>query len=241
MLAGSSSSGRPTVRSPDAFENRLVTRLEPLDVVRYSQQPGVKVMRKVVLLTALLAVCSQKLFSQISLGPERGPFYTADQLTAVVGSESAAGSILLAAIRDFVRMFPAKTATVIAAQIPEKWLPAIPGAQFVRLSASPQNTTQVSTLLPCTLPASKSTVLEWYTPPPPDGIQRRAPRPPCPQPPKPSPPPVSQRPTDGRQTQRENCALKQTGELARAPDDQLAAWTAQQLREAFPCLDTSTR
>jgi hypothetical protein len=54
-----------------------------------------------------------------------------------------------AAIRDFLRILPTKTVPVIAAQIPEKWLPASPDVQFVRLSdeAAPAHFQQCGRLL----------------------------------------------------------------------------------------------
>jgi hypothetical protein len=102
--------------------------------LRYSKRTATKVMRKAVLLASALTMLGHAVFAQISLGPERRPFLTADQLTAVVGSESEAGAIVSRALLYGIRGFATKTTTVIGAQIPEKWLPVIPGVQIVRLS-----------------------------------------------------------------------------------------------------------
>jgi hypothetical protein len=79
-------------------------------------------------------VFGEALLCQISVDPRRVPLQTADQLRAFVGSDPAAATTVSAAIRDFISILPTKTASVVAAQIPEKWLPASADSQFVRLS-----------------------------------------------------------------------------------------------------------
>jgi hypothetical protein len=73
-------------------------------------------------------------FGQVSLTPNRAPFLTSDQLTAVAPTERAAASIVSQALTDYLRTFPNTTTTVIGAQLPDDWLPTIPGTQFVRLT-----------------------------------------------------------------------------------------------------------
>ena len=91
-------------------------------------------MRKTLLVAISLAVFGEALLCQISVDPGRVPLQTADQLSAFVGSDPAAATTVSAAIRDFISILPTKTASVVAAQIPEKWLPASADSQFVRLS-----------------------------------------------------------------------------------------------------------
>ena len=92
-------------------------------------------MRKTLLVAiSLTAVFGEALLGQISVDPGWVPLQTADQLRALAGSEPAAATTVSAAIRDFIRIMPTKTASVVAAQIPEKWLPASLDVQFVRLS-----------------------------------------------------------------------------------------------------------
>jgi hypothetical protein len=84
-------------------------------------------------LRACLMICHVT-FGQVSLTPNHAPFLTSDQLTVVATTESAARSIVSQALAEHVRSFPHKTTTVIGAQIPENWLPAIPGVEFLRLA-----------------------------------------------------------------------------------------------------------
>jgi hypothetical protein len=81
----------------------------------------------------VLVICHVT-FGQVSLTPNLAPFLTSDQLTVVATTEAAARSIVSQALAEHVRSFPNKTTTVIGAQIPENWLPAIPGVQFLRLT-----------------------------------------------------------------------------------------------------------
>jgi len=81
----------------------------------------------------VLMIC-QVAFGQVSLTPHHAPFLTSDQIAAAVRTEAAASSIVSQALAERLRIFPNNTTTVIAAQIPENWLPAIPGVQFRRLT-----------------------------------------------------------------------------------------------------------
>jgi len=81
---------------------------------------------------ATLIICSVT-FAQVSLTPNHAPFLTSDQLTTIGTTEAAASSIVSQALAEHVRIFPRKTTTVIGAQIPEDWLPVIPGVRFLRL------------------------------------------------------------------------------------------------------------
>jgi len=91
-------------------------------------------MRKAMLLGSALILFSHPVFTQITLSPQKRPFLTVEQLTAVVESESAAGDIVSKALAYRFRVSPHKTTTVLGAQIPEHWLPIIPDVRFVRLS-----------------------------------------------------------------------------------------------------------
>jgi hypothetical protein len=72
--------------------------------------------------------------AQLRFEPEIRTFISADQLRAAVGGDAAAAEIVSAAIRRFFTIWPESPTTVIASQIPQRWLPAIDGVQFARLS-----------------------------------------------------------------------------------------------------------
>ena len=91
-------------------------------------------MRRIVLIAIALAMVGHVVFGEISVGCCHAPFQTADELTAVMDSESEAGVVVSRALLYAIRSFPNKTTAVLAGQIPEKWLPVIPDVQFVRLS-----------------------------------------------------------------------------------------------------------
>jgi hypothetical protein len=84
--------------------------------------------------TALAAAIYQGVFAQVSLTPTRAPFLTSDQLTAVVGDDSAAATIVSEALTYYLHVFPNKAVTLIGAQISENWLPKLPGVRFIRLT-----------------------------------------------------------------------------------------------------------
>jgi hypothetical protein len=88
-------------------------------------------------------------FGQVSLTPNRAPFLTSDQLTAVALTERAAASIVSQALAEYLAVFPNTTTTVIGAQLPDDWLPTIPGRQLVRLTddAARAHLQQCGTLL----------------------------------------------------------------------------------------------
>jgi hypothetical protein len=89
---------------------------------------------RALVFVSVLAVLDQALLAQVSLAPEHAALKTSDQLTLIVGTESAARAIVSLALREFLRTRPdERTTTMIAAQIPDHWLPAIPGVEFVRL------------------------------------------------------------------------------------------------------------
>ena len=86
------------------------------------------------LLGIAVVVMNCPAFGQVSLTPEGKPFLTSDQLTAVVETEAAAAAIVSQALAYFVRGFPNKTTTLVASQIPESWIPVVPGVKFIRLT-----------------------------------------------------------------------------------------------------------
>jgi hypothetical protein len=68
-------------------------------------------------------------------GPPPFVFLSTDELTAVVGTEAAASTIVSQALASRFRYpFSKKATTVVASQIPEAWLPAISGVRFQRLT-----------------------------------------------------------------------------------------------------------
>ena len=81
----------------------------------------------------MLMICHVAV-AQISLTPSHAPYLTSDQLTNIATTEAAASSIVSQALAEYVRIFPDKSTTLIGAQIPENWLPAIPGVRFLRLA-----------------------------------------------------------------------------------------------------------
>jgi hypothetical protein len=80
-----------------------------------------------------LMLCRAAL-GQVTLTPDRAPYLTSDQIIVEATAESAAASVVAQALVEWVRIFPKTSTTLIASQLPEHWLPAIPGVQFVRLS-----------------------------------------------------------------------------------------------------------
>jgi hypothetical protein len=60
-------------------------------------------------------------------------FMTADQARAVLGPDAAA-AIVSEALANRFRSSSRKVTTVVASQIPENWLPAIPDVHFERLT-----------------------------------------------------------------------------------------------------------
>ena len=83
---------------------------------------------------ALATLICPAAFGQVSLTPDRRPFLTSDQLTAVVETDAAAAAIVSEGLAHFLSVFPDKSKAVIGAQIPENWLPETPGVQFTRLT-----------------------------------------------------------------------------------------------------------
>src|SRR5262245_3483128 len=92
------------------------------------RQPLLSISLAVV---AVMVLGGMFLPSYAQNGPAPFVFLSTDQLTAVVGTETAASTIVSQAIAHWFRMpFPKKATTVVASQIPEAWLPAIPGVRF---------------------------------------------------------------------------------------------------------------
>jgi hypothetical protein len=90
-------------------------------------------MKKAAVFATVLGALIGPAHGQISLGPNQRPLLTADQLVAVVGSDSAAGEIISRALAFQVRVQHTESIVVIGSQIPENWIPAIPGVQFLRV------------------------------------------------------------------------------------------------------------
>jgi hypothetical protein len=90
-------------------------------------------MGRAAVFTSALTLLAHAALAQVSLAG-RPPLLTADELAAILGGESQARAVVSRALREEIRSLPGKTLTVIGAQIPEEWFPAIPGITFVRLS-----------------------------------------------------------------------------------------------------------
>src|SRR5215813_8883209 len=84
-------------------------------------------------LAGVLMICHVAV-AQVSLTPSHAPYLTSDQLTNIATMEAAASSIVSQALAEYVRTFPNKSTTLIGAQVPANWLPAIPGVRFLRLA-----------------------------------------------------------------------------------------------------------
>ena len=97
----------------------------------------------------LLAAACHGAFAQISLGPNKIQFPTSDQLIAAAGDESTARVVVSEALRYHTRVFGPRTTTLLAAQIPESWLPEVSGVRFTRLAdeAAREYFNQCGTLL----------------------------------------------------------------------------------------------
>jgi hypothetical protein len=91
-------------------------------------------MKAFMCVVAASLTLSRGASGQITLTRERAPYLTADQITAEAASESTAATLVAQALAEWMRLHPNTTTPLIASQIPEQWLPTIPGVQFVRLS-----------------------------------------------------------------------------------------------------------
>jgi len=79
-------------------------------------------------------IASHAAFGQVSLTRWHAPFLTSGQITALAGTEETAASLVSQSVAEYVRIKPSTTIMVVGAQIPAKWLPAIRGVRFLRLS-----------------------------------------------------------------------------------------------------------
>jgi hypothetical protein len=87
------------------------------------------------MLLVAAAVVGGMLCRASAQGPPPFQFLTAEELTAVVGTESAASAIVSEALTYRVGNSSSKKATTVpGSEIPENWLPHVSGVVFERLS-----------------------------------------------------------------------------------------------------------
>jgi hypothetical protein len=91
-------------------------------------------MTKTLLLALCVAATLQGPRVPLNLTPA-GPLQTAQEMSATVGKDSDAASLISKALVMFLRRQPQRprTVTVLASQLPDEWLPSIQNVQFRRL------------------------------------------------------------------------------------------------------------